>query len=216
MPATQVPIGLNKQAVTDLDWHTPLNAGIDAANTRLTYSGNLDPNGLLVGYWLGHKYLQVSHVAWWVYTNPVLGVNTGWVREIAQGTIVMWSGLIGSIPPGWVLCNGVLHAPTGYTPPNLSGKFIVGYDAGDADYNAINNQGGAKTVTLSIGQMPTHSHGGFTGSASAATTAGAVNASGAAIGAALTTHSHSINPEGLGQAHENRPPYYTLAYLAKL
>lgn len=217
MPATQVSIGLNKQAAGDSAWDVALNAGIDEANTRLTYSGTLSPEGLLLGRWLGHRYFQRTHVAFWIYTNPVLNTTTGWVREIAQGVITMWSGLIANIPAGWVLCNGVLHAPTGYTPPNLSGKFIVGYDAADPDYDAPGDMGGEKTHVLSIAEMPSHNHGGVTGSASAAFATGQAAAGSQSTDNALeTTHAHSISSQGGGAAHENRPPYYTLAYIAKL
>lgn len=46
-----------------------------------------------------------------------------------------YSGLVSDIPAGKVLCDGV-GFDTDLSPiPNLKGKFIVGYDAADADYN---------------------------------------------------------------------------------
>jgi microcystin-dependent protein len=227
MPATQVAIGLNKQDYGDGDWHTPLNAGIDEANTRLTLNGTTSPAGVVTGRWKGQRYFQSDVVAWWVF-NGTVGTTTGWVREIPQGVIQMWSGAIGSIPSGWTLCDGV--AVGGYTPPNLKGRFIVGYDPGDADYNTIGDTGGEKAHALTVAELAAHDHGGVTGSGGASSIAQIRDANGTSndnvrggdIGATLldsiqtNNHTHTIPSAGSGTAHENRPPFYTLAYIAKL
>lgn len=146
------------------------------------------------------------------------------------GAIVMWSGSIGSIPQGWALCNG------NNGTPNLSGRFIVGYDDGDADYDAIGKTGGAKQVQLTEAQMPQHNHPGSTNSAGAHTHGFQIREDGQGVGsgpsltkdtegndegyrqfvtASAGSHSHSIttNNKGGNQPHENRPPYFTLAYI---
>ena len=146
------------------------------------------------------------------------------------GAIVMWSGSIGSIPQGWALCNGTNGTP------NLSGKFIVGYDAAQVDYNAIGKQGGSGQVTLSEAQMPQHNHAGSTtpGGSHQHTFQIREDGFGVGSGPSLTkdtagndegnrnfntetagNHSHSFttNNKGGGQPHENRPPYFTLAYI---
>jgi len=216
MAVTQVTIGLNKQDQGDNNWHTALNSGIDDANFRLTRNGtDANPNGIIVGYWKGMRFFDTLRVATWVF-NGALGANTGWVREIAQGSVMMWSGAVGSIPSGWVLCDGVLHAPTGYTPPDLRGRFIVGYDPADAEYDAIGDVGGEKTHVLSVSEMPSHNHGGVTGSGASADAISGINDGGQFGKATDTSHVHSIPSQGGGAAHENRPPYYTLAYIAKL
>jgi len=53
-------------------------------------------------------------------------------------------GLPGSTVEGWALCNGSNGTP------NLKGKFVVGYDSTDTDYNAIDGTktGGSKTKDL--------------------------------------------------------------------
>jgi len=234
MAVTQLPVGVNKQDLSDPDWHVGLNGGFDALDARLRYTSTTSPEGVFVGRWVGQRHYDTLRHAFWVFTGTP-GNTTGWVREIPQGVVMMWSGTIGSIPAGWVLCNGVLHAPTGYTPPNLSGKFIAGYDAGDADYNAIGDTGGEKTHVLTEAEMPAHAHPG--------STTGSVNASLGVIslfgtgndnnrvrggdnvpngatydGNTIPNHSHSLSiaSQGGGAAHENRPPFYTLAYIAKL
>lgn len=141
---------------------------------------------------------------------------------VPVGMISMWSGAIDEIPARWALCNGENGTP------NLSGRFIVGYNPADADYNAIGNTGGEKEVTLTVNQMPSHNHGGTTSTNGAHThsydwenTLG-VGSEGAENGeSSFTTkttssagnHNHTISSQGGGQAHENRPPYYTLAYI---
>ena len=39
-----------------------------------------------------------------------------------------------------------------------TGKVIVGYDASDSDFDALQETGGAKTVTLTTSQIPAHTH----------------------------------------------------------
>lgn len=38
------------------------------------------------------------------------------------------------------------------------GKFIVGVDDSDSDFNEVDKTGGEKTVTLTVAQMPKHRH----------------------------------------------------------
>jgi hypothetical protein len=47
--------------------------------------------------------------------------------QVPIGGIIMWSGT--TVPAGFALCDG-----TGNTP-DLKGRFVVGYDTGDADYD---------------------------------------------------------------------------------
>jgi microcystin-dependent protein len=184
-------------------------------------------------------------------------INTTPQDSVPSGTIVMWSGTIDSIPTGWKLCDGSNGTP------DLSGKFIVGYDSSNIDYNSVGKTGGLEEVTLSIDELPSHTHTmtGSTESAGSHTHTGTTGSSGshshsisgvytATINArsgsdfvgfhrsgstastssagahthTFTTsssgaHTHAINATinstGGGQAHENRPPYYTIAFIMK-
>lgn len=133
----------------------------------------------------------------------------GTPAAIPTGVITMWSGAIGSIPTGWGLCDGTLGTP------NLSGKFIVGYDALDADYNTIGNVGGEKEHTLILGEMPNHTHRTFD---SLAGGGAEVRLAGGTIVTDSSVDNGYISTGGAGSGdpHENRPPYYTLAYIIKL
>lgn len=159
-----------------------------------------------------------------------LAISAG-TQSFTAGMIMMWSGNPAAVPSGWGLCDGLDGRP------NLKGRFIAGYDAGDPDYNAIGDTGGAKTVTLSIAQMPSHTHGmssagahthGLPGTADFAAwinneaDAGSGSSGNEVSGTPYPntdsqgSHTHAINSTGDGGSHENRPPYYTLAYIIKL
>lgn len=135
-----------------------------------------------------------------------------------QGIIVMWSGSIISIPSGWRLCDG------GGGTPDLRNRFIVG--AGSS--YSVGATGGTDAVTLSTAQIPAHTHGSAGGhshnyQATAAT--GSVGQYSGDYGrhiASLPTYStssggaHTHSSVGSGESHENRPPFYSLAFIQKL
>lgn len=83
-------------------------------------------------------------------------------------------------PANWLICDGSAISRTTYADlfaiigtkfgsgdgtttfnlPNLSGKVPVGLDENDNDFNTIGKIGGEKTHTLTIDEMPSHSHVG--------------------------------------------------------
>lgn len=102
--------------------------------------------------------------------------------------------------------------------PDLRSRFIVGYNPDDSAYNNLGMTGGAKTVTLTVDQMPKHDH---------YIIAKAMNV--------RNTHDDDVYswekttdvqddeknpkktaPAGGSKAHENRPPFYSLAYIIKV
>ena len=148
------------------------------------------------------------------------------------GGIILWSGSTASIPSGWVLCNG------SNSTPDLRDRFVVG--AGSS--YAVNATGGASSVTLATSQIPAHNHSasssssttindsghshsisalrpsesGNTISTSTVGTAVTASTNSATTGiTASTSTSTSIGNTGGGGSHENRPPYYALAYIMK-
>jgi microcystin-dependent protein len=120
-------------------------------------------------------------------------------KIIPPGVIVMWGGLVANIPTGWALCNGANGTP------DLRDRFIVG--AGSK--YAVGNKGGADSVTLTVNQIPAHTH--TIGSFQKMDWGTHNNTDQLTPG----TSSKSASTGG-GQAHENRPPYYALCFIMKL
>jgi microcystin-dependent protein len=119
------------------------------------------------------------------------------------GVISQFAG--SSAPTGYLLCEGQsvstttysdLFAAIGYSYggsgssfviPNLKGRIPVGRDATQTEFDALGESGGAKTVTLSTDQMPSHSHSG--------TTSGHSN-----------DHTHSGTTNDINQNHTHSGP----------
>ena len=135
--------------------------------------------------------------------NPAFGA-------FPVGGIVLWSGSANTVPDGWRLCDG-----TG-GPPDLSGRFVVGYDADDGDYNAVGNKGGEKTHSLTVSEMPSHSH-------SITMWGGDIADDWKQQNNIYLTHdkygyhnNRDFSSVGGGQPHENHPPYYVLCYIMRV
>lgn len=91
---------------------------------------------------------------------------------IPRGTIVMWQGTIA--PKGWQLCDGrafkeeveetdddtgekiIKEQDSNINTPNLSGKFVLGYDS----IHSLGSSGGNKKINLLANQLPQHTHKG--------------------------------------------------------
>jgi microcystin-dependent protein len=112
--------------------------------------------------------------------------------------------------------------------PDLRSRFIVGYNSTDADYNTQGKAGGAKTVAITTANMPSHTHNvndyyllendSFIRPISGSEIV--PSREGPAIkkdndNDALLYKTHATASAGSGTAHENRPPYFTLAYIMK-
>ena len=156
---------------------------------------------------------------------------------IPSGGIIMWSGAVAAIPSGWVLCNG------SNSTPDLRNRFVVGAGSsyavnatGGADSVSLSTANlpahqhdfGASGFTSNSG---THTHPnvaqphptdtGRDGDAGSPVTGlNEFNKLGNSTGAG-GDHSHTVyvngttDNTGSGTAHENRPPYYALAYIMK-
>jgi microcystin-dependent protein len=103
-----------------------------------------------------------------------------------------------------------------------AGRMLVGQDSGDADFDTLEETGGAKTVTLTEAQLPAHTHavtdpghthvqgvnsattGGTSGYTPDTSTNTRVN-SGYSTSSATTGITNQNT--GGGQAHSNLPPF---------
>lgn len=157
------------------------------------------------------------------YIDEKLGSMEG--SSIPRGLIAMWNGT--QVPNGWALCNGQIVDDL--QTPDLSGKFVVGWQSGNEDYNLIGNTGGQEKVTLTTQEIPSHVHN-FADAYFIEAHSDLVGANGIQwIGNNLSGSNktdrdnsyvclwdHDTRATGGSQPHENRPPYYVLAYIIKL
>ncbi len=187
--------------------------GAVTAKNGMTVTGNTDVSGTLTA-------------------NTVVGYGT-----IPVGGIIMWSGT--TAPDGWALCNGANGTP------DLRGRFVVGYDPGKSsgpytatdlteNYGNIGNKGGKTGVQLAGKEQGQISFRFRRGRADTDANDGdgieAMTVNGVDLwchranleygGSWNTTDNwtstKNIDALAAGQAHENRPPYYVLAYIIRI
>jgi microcystin-dependent protein len=110
-------------------------------------------------------------------------------------------------PDGWLICDGQ------NSTPDLRGRFILGADPRRPTNRAPNLFGGEEDVTLQLHQIPPHTHRdkytqvGYTG----------IN-SGNGNRSVANSHGYFFDETGsagLGQSHNNMPPYWILIYIMK-
>ena len=97
-----------------------------------------------------------------------------------------------------------------------SGRMMVGYNAADSDFDALQEIGGAKTHTLTTAELPSHNHG-YTGQHTGNNSNGLHHHSGStkiAVGDDTNerTSSNTVNSTGSGSAHSILNPYI-VAYM---
>ena len=145
---------------------------------------------------------------------------------IPRGVIVMWSGTIDSIPSGWHLCDGSDGIP------DLRDRFILGVPPGQEP----GQTGGAHWRELTVANLPAHSHSASCSTAGAHThgverrgvdAGDSYDVTHRVVGghtvyntdlasAGDHTHTITIGNTGSGTAFDNRPAYFTLAFIMKL
>jgi len=121
---------------------------------------------------------------------------------IPSGLIAMWHGTIANIPGGWLICDG-----NGGTP-NLLAKFVEGVASAVTNPGA---GGGEASHTLITNEIPSHNHAILTDT-------GGTEASTSVIGQTsrnVTRRDINSKSTGGGAAHENRPPFYDIAFIMK-
>lgn len=147
-------------------------------------------------------------------------------------------------PFGWALCQGQLlpiaqntalfsllgtqyggDGMTTFALPDFRGRMAIGQGQGPGlEPYIIGETGGEESVTLTLSQLPVHSHAAM-GSSTSATTLGPTGSE----WATTTTYLYSstattlvpmnngaIGAMGGGQPHENRPPYLVMTFIIAL
>lgn len=156
------------------------------------------PNGGNAGQLLA-KNTDSDYDTKWI--DPPSGGNgdKNYLVKAPVGTIVIWSGTADNIPTGWALCDGEDGRP------DLRDRFVLG--AGTS--HAVGEMGGAEEVTLTVEQMPSHTHR----QKSAWSTSNQNNQGPYSVSVPDTGDTGST---GGDKPHPNMPPYYTLCYIIKI
>lgn len=153
-----------------------------------------------------------------------------------KGSIIMHNGSISKeelSKYGWAICDG--SVVNGITTPNLKDKFVMGC----VSSSQVGSTGGSATKTLSVNEMPAHSHSvnglsvaytqrtyslsdGVTTSVGIGTegepTTNITAYHGLSQGSSTTGAyvSGSVDAEGDGEEFSILPPYYSLIYIMRI
>lgn len=149
-----------------------------------------------------------------------LGVTEA-VYSVPSGGIIMWSGSIGSIPTGWLLCDGSSGTP------DLRDRFLIG--AGST--YSVNGTGGSANATLvahthtGTTSIPNQPHVHFYNKLESVGSGGNVTVqegSSWLFGVDSTSlnnvdHVHTFTSDSTGGSgtNANLPPFYALAFIMK-
>lgn len=146
------------------------------------------------------------------------------------GTIVPYAG--STTPTNWLLCDGSAVSRTTYAQlfsaigvrygsgdgsttfnlPNLKGRVPVGQDTSQTEFDVLGETGGAKTHTLTVAEMPSHTH--RTGIQP--DRAGNYNDGGSSAYVYFDqTSGKETTTTGGSQAHNNLQPYQVVNYIIK-
>ena len=157
------------------------------------------------------------------------------------GGIIMWSGAINAIPGGWKLCNGQNGTPDLQERFVVGAGSADNTSVAGTQY-AVNVKAGTNSVVLLTNQIPSHNHtysgttttngnhthlwnygvegddSGNGGSNNEFTVSGPPSPKYTVMtyaGNHAHTYSGTTSVKGSGKSHENRPPYYALAYIMR-
>ena len=201
-----------------------------ATNTWGTEGEN--PTSLYLYVDLEHKELYYFNGTTFVSYGGGSGGAGGDTLPI--GAILPFSS--DTIPNGWLLCDGRAVSRTEYAElfkaigtkhgsgdgsttfnlPNPKGRTLVGKDSTDTDFNELGKTGGEKTHTLTVSELPSHSHviNSFrqyeTGSSTDSSKLGRTTP-----GADGGNSTIATGGTGGGQPHNNLQPYLVTNFIIK-
>jgi microcystin-dependent protein len=155
--------------------HLKLNDAALGRATNRPFNNGTAVNGGLLRYNDDNKSVEVYDGSVWAdvgyYAGTPLGSIIAYPSNTApsdsfllcDGTAVSRSTYVDLynlflLTPNGMSTYGAGDGSTTFNLPNIKGRTIVGLDGGDASFNPLGRTGGAKTHTLQIGEIPSHSH----------------------------------------------------------
>ena len=136
--------------------------------------------------------------------NLAAAVRSVPAAALPSGCVVIWSGEKTKIPDGWALCDGTNGTP------DLRNRFVLG--AGGS--YTVRATGGSEEVTLTVDQMPSHTHP--LQATSAVTSGGSMDISIQRVQRVPVDIDATTKSAGSSKPHPNMPPYYALCYIMKI
>ena len=137
-------------------------------------------------------------------TNTTQVATTAFVKAAMDAAPAYPVGAIFTTTVAYANSAAVVAAVGGTTWTAFgAGKVLVGVDAGDSDFDTVEETGGAKTHTLTISEMPAHTHTYGKSTTSENMSIHDING----LRGAATTNTSST---GGGAAHNNLQPYITV------
>ena len=165
-----------------------------------------------------------------IWINPEDMASSSDYGSLPIGSIIPYSGE--TAPEGYSICDGkelnretykelfsIIGTTFGngdgtstFNLPDLKGRISVGLDSSDTDFDTLGKTGGKKTHTLTIDEIPAHTHNlTYNTSGAGANTGGTV-----ALGNTSTTSLFATLPTGGSKEHNNLQPYIVLNYIIKI
>jgi hypothetical protein len=227
---TGLPLSGGKLYTYQAGSSTPLatyttNSGIIAnANPIILGTDGRTPSEIWLTYGYNYKFILQdsagSTIATYDNLYGILGTIPASSSTLPTGMILLWSGSIGSIPSGYLLCDGT------NSTPDLRDRFIIGagntysvnQTGGSADAIVVSHTHTATTVvtdpghTHNYGQSERTQVGSDNGVAYDSEPSSAFTTSSSTTGITVATTNATAGTSGTGQ---NLPPYYALCYIMK-
>lgn len=203
---------------TLLTTYTTNNGTIANTNPIVLDAAGRCPNEIWLQTGYSYKFVIQTSTGTTLQTldnlYPILQNAPSSAPTLPTGSIIMWSGSLGSIPSGYVICDGT------NSTPDLRDRFIVG--AGST-YAVAATGGSADAIVVSHTHTatvtdPGHLHsitgssvtGGFAAGSNGYQNTGTTNSATATTGISVTNAS-----AGTSGTNANLPPYYALAFIMK-
>lgn len=208
---------------TLLTTYTTVNGTVANTNPIVLDAYGRTPSEVWMQTGYSYKFIIQTSAAVTLQTlddlYPILQSAPAVSATFVAGMILIWSGSIGSIPAGWVLCDGT------NATPDLRDRFIVG--AGNT--YAVGATGGSANAVVvshthtatSVVTDPGHVHSYTKPAGSPNNAAGSIpdyisittdNTASAVTGITVATTNATA---GVSGTNANLPPYYALAYIMK-
>lgn len=172
------------------------------------------------------KKYNLSKEQWEVVGGAITG------DTLPIGSIIPFGGT--EAPTGWLICDGSglnretykelfaaigtnfgTDGPNNFYIPDLRGKVAVGQNASETEFSTLGKTGGEKTHTLTVDEMPKHTHKNNIQYASQSNLGGSLTYFVATEAYGNLGQYDVVQEQGGNQPHNNLQPYQVTNYIIK-